>query len=98
MVAELAPSTAGDEACRARMKRQVKRLRELSLDAIDKIYERRSVIDKPHPWGNMSETYAQRIERVLRDAYDIYFEAHDEMRRRQQRADGARERRVEHRH
>lgn len=64
------------------MRKQVRRLRDLSLDIIDPIAENPSLINVPCSSGS-TETNGQRIERVLKDAYERWIEAHDNMRNAQ---------------
>jgi hypothetical protein len=71
-----------------RMISQVRRLRELSLNTIDPIVGNPSLIDEPCS-SRAPETNGQRIERVLKDAYDRWIEAHDGMRRAQSKAHNA---------
>jgi hypothetical protein len=74
---------------RERMRRQVRRLRALSLDKIDPIAGNPSLINVPCSSG-ATETNGQRIERVLKDAYERWIEAHAEMRKSQSDAHDAR--------
>jgi hypothetical protein len=76
-----------------RMRSQVRRLRDLSLDTIDPIARTPSLINEPCS-SRAPETNGQRIERVLEDAYDRWIEAHDGMRRAQSKAHNARKQNV----
>lgn len=65
-----------------RMRRPIRRLRMLSLDDIDPILNDPSSIGKP--WSSSSaETKAQRIARTLKEAYDEFMGAYDEMYKNQ---------------
>jgi hypothetical protein len=83
-----------DAGCKKRLANQVRRLRNLSLDAIDPVSVDPSLVDKQYPPSAISETYGERIERVLGNAYDYYIEAHVEMRQKQGDAANAEDIRV----
>jgi hypothetical protein len=76
-----------------RMRSQVRRLRDLSLDTIDPIAGNPSLIDEPC-WPGCTETNGQQVERVLEDAYENWIEAHAEMRKSQSDAHKAKEQNV----
>jgi hypothetical protein len=78
---------------RERMRRQVRRLRDLSLDDIDPIARDPSLIDVPCSSG-APETNGQRIERVLKDVYERWIEAHGKMRKSQSDAHDAKQQNV----
>jgi len=82
-------SKSGRNDYPGRMRSQVRRLRDLSLDTIDPIAGNPSLIDEPCS-SRAPETNGQRIERVLKDAYDRWIEDHDGMRRAQSKAHNAR--------
>jgi hypothetical protein len=67
------------------MRRQSRRLRALSLDDIDPLFDDPSLIGKPWPSssGASGETRVQGIQRVLMESYDGYTKALDEMRKAQ---------------
>jgi hypothetical protein len=61
------------------MRRHIRRLRTLSLKDIDPILNDPSSIGKP--WSrHTAETKAQRIDQILRQAYDGFIEAFGELR------------------